>query len=174
MLFVDTLGRVDFMPKVTDTADFAKFRQQLRYSFERYQSLEDTPKTDKLNDITEMQMPFCQGHSSDRIKVNGALLQTLRRKADDLIRRQTVHTAGVMRLIFKLFDEREVRAGSLAINPNIMIGGMEAINRLSDEARTLLITYYGDCEQTYKEGLFALYEQKNTLQFQQRDTAPSR
>jgi hypothetical protein len=62
-----------------------------------------------------------------------------------------------MKIMFKLFDEKEVRAGSLAMNTNVMAGGMEAVNKLAEEARALLITYYGDCEKTYKEGLYALY-----------------
>jgi len=157
MLFIDGLTKDTFMPKVTSTPEFAAFRQRLKYSFERYKTLEETPQVDNLGKVTEKQMPFCRDHSDDRVKVQGGLMRELRGKANELMQRQTTHVAQVMKIMFKLFDEKEVRAGSLAMNTNVMAGGMEAVNKLAEEARALLITYYGDCEKTYKEGLYALY-----------------
>jgi hypothetical protein len=171
MLFVDGLAKDTFMPKVTATPEFAAFRQRLKYSFERYKTLEETPQVDSLGKVTEKQMPFCRDHSDDRVKVSGGLMRELRGKANELMQRQTTHVAQVMRIMFKLFDEKEVRAGSLAMNSNVMAGGMEAVNKLAEEARSLLITYYGDCEKTYKEGLYALYNKHKddpaSLQFVQ-------
>jgi hypothetical protein len=159
MLFVDKLSANDFMPQVTATPEFAAFRQRLRHSFGRYESLAATPPTAQLNEVTERHMGFCRGNPDSKIEVRGALAKELQRKAQELYRQQTVHVASVMRLMFKLFDEKQVRAGALAINPNIMIGGMDAINKLAEEARGLLIQYYSNCEKTYNEGLLALYNQ---------------
>jgi hypothetical protein len=159
MLFVDKLMGPESMPKVTSTPEFAAFRQRLKFSFERYEDLQTTPVPDSLKDVEEKLMPFCEDHTRDRIRVKNALLRDLRAKANQLMQRQGQHISQVMTLIFKLFDERQVRAGALAINPNIMAGGMEAVNKLGEEARGLLINYYGDCEKTYKEGLYAVHNQ---------------
>jgi hypothetical protein len=41
-----------------------------------------------------------------------------------------------------------------------MAGGLEAVNRVATDARELLITYYTDCEDTYKKGVILIQEQE--------------
>jgi len=62
-----------------------------------------------------------------------------------------------MRLLFKLFDEASVRRGEFALSSYVERDGMEAIDKIAVEARNMLVEYYGDCEQRYKEGLFIMY-----------------
>lgn len=164
MLFVDKLSNDTHMPQVTNTPEFTAFRKRLRFSFGRYASLEATPvpADDTMASVSERQMGFCRGRPDSRIRVEGGILRELRGKANELMAQQTVHVAAVMRLMFKLFDEKQVRSGALAINPNIMVGGMDAINKLAEEARNLLVKYYSDCEKTYNQGLMALYN-KSTV-----------
>ena len=57
----------------------------------------------------------------------------------------------------ELFDEKTVRAWGFGISSNVEQGGMEALNSIAQEARTMLVDYYGDCERIYKDGLFLLY-----------------
>jgi hypothetical protein len=102
-------------------------------------------------------MPVCKGHSEERIHVIDQSLQYfLREKANELVRQQMTHVSNAMRLIFKLFDEQDLRKGKMQINANILTRGMPAINELAEEARNVLITYYSNCEKTYTEGLYRL------------------
>jgi len=154
MLFVDHLDNKDFMPKITQTAAFDTFKQNLRASFERYYS---PPVPDSISDIKEMHIPKCQGHSEDRMHiVDQGLHSFLTGKANELVQQQMTHVASVMRIIFKLFDEASLRKREMKINANILNLGMPALNSLAEEARNLLISYYSNCEKTYTEGLYRL------------------
>jgi hypothetical protein len=160
MLFVDRIAGPDTMPQLTRSEEFNRFRQSLKYSFERFRSLDETPVPDTIGDIKEKQMEFCRGHDNDKIRVSGKLRGELRTKAAELWNRQKQHISQVMRLIFRLFDEKKVRGGVFEMNPYIMAEGMPAINRLAEEARRVLIAYYSDCEQKYREGLLVLHSNK--------------
>jgi hypothetical protein len=50
---------------------------------------------------------------------------------------------------------------------------MEAVNKIAEEARNMLMEYYGDCEKTYKDGLYILYNKykadPNSIQYSQVD-----
>ena len=166
MLFVDQLAGDNFIPKVTNTPKFKEFRERLRTSFHRYDTVEkmranlggDESKLD-FKKIKETQMPFCENNQDMKLKLKGVLVKNLRGKVMDLMRQQQIHIARVMQLMFKLFNEKAVRAGNFEINDYILANGMEALNNLAEEARNLLIDYYSGCEKTYKEGLFDIYNQ---------------
>jgi hypothetical protein len=154
MLFVDHLDNKNFLPKITQTAQFDTFKQNLRASFERTQN---PPTPLSISDIRELQIPKCQGHSEERMHVVDQGLQSfLRGKANELVQQQMTHVANAMRLIFKLFDESELRKREMKINANILTQGMPALNALAEEARNVLIAYYSGCERTYTEGLYRL------------------
>ena len=165
MLFIDRLMGKEAVPKISNTEKFQEFQKKLKFFFERYQTLEDTPAPAGLKDINEKMMPFCEGHTEDKIYLKGGLVGKLRSKVNALMNKQASHVGNVMVMIFKLFDERSIRAGTYAINPKVMAGGMEAVNAIAEESRNLLIEYYGDCEKTYKEGLFEIYSQGTNLEF---------
>jgi hypothetical protein len=74
-----------------------------------------------------------------------------------LLNRQATHVRNSMTILFKLFNERAVRSGKFEISDYVQNGGMAAVNQLAEETRNMLVQYYGDCEQTYKDGLFVLY-----------------
>jgi hypothetical protein len=166
MLFVDQLAGDNFVPRITQTPKFREFRERLKTSFHRYETVEqmrgnlggDETKLE-FKKIKEVQMPFCEDNQEMKIKLKGILIQRLRTKALDLMRQQHVHIARVMQIMFRLFNERAIRAGNFEINDNILANGMEALNRLAEEARDLLIDYYSGCEKTYKEGLYDIYNQ---------------
>jgi hypothetical protein len=150
LLFVDTLGGPNFMPKVTNSPAFNEFKKTLRDSFERVAS---AAVPDNLSDIKDRMIPKCQGRG-DRMEIlDRGLSEFLRGKANELVRQQMQHVASVMRILFKLFDETELRRGGMKINTNILTTGMPALNALAEEARNLLIAYYSNCEKTYNEGL---------------------
>jgi hypothetical protein len=157
-LFVDKV--VGQMPKISSAPKFAEFRRNMKTFFERYEKLVNTPTPDKLNDIKEKLMPFCKGRTDQQILLQGRIVDSLRAKATMLIERQATHVKNVMALLFKMFTRSELQRGVLQFEAGFVSGGMKSINAISEEARDLLIDYYGDCESTYKDGLYLLRAEK--------------
>jgi len=158
MLFVDKF--VAGSPQITQTNQYAEFRKKFKFFFERYEQAQyETLQTpEKLGDIDEKIMPgLCKGHTKDRIQVEGGTLYELQAKARVLLDRQATHVRNSMGILFKLFNETAVRNGKFEISAYVQEGGMEAVNQLAEETRNMLVQYYGDCEQTYKDGLYVLY-----------------
>ena len=151
MLFVDGIVGKDSTPKITDTPKFQDFKVKLKTFFER--NPVDPAAPISLTDITDKTLASCRGHDKEKVQLTGGIVYTLRSKARELLNRQTTHIGRVMTIMFKLFDERQVRAGSFAINPVVLAAGMKGINDIAEESRDMLIEYYGDCEKTYTEGL---------------------
>ena len=162
MLFYDQIE--NNLPSITDKdkPKFKEIRERLKMSFQRYESIEQmregltSDKNLDFDKIKESQMSFCEDKQEMRIKLKGILINRLRGKVNDLMHQQNLHTSRVMRLIFELFNEKAVRAGNFEINDYILSNGMDALNKLAERARDLLIDYYSGCEKTYKEGLFEI------------------
>jgi len=160
MLFVDNIETGS--PKIGSTQQYQEFRRKFKIFFERYDEsrIEEAQSPDRISDIQEKIMPdLCSGHTRDRIRVEGGMVNELRAKAQALINRQSIHIQNCMAVLFKLFDERAVRSGRFEISEYVGMGGMEAVNVIAEEARNMLAQYYGDCEETYKEGVYLLYNQ---------------
>lgn len=160
MLFVDNIETGS--PKIGSTQQYQEFRRNFKIFFERYDEsrIEEAQAPDRISDIQEKIMPdLCNGHTNDRIRVEGGMVNELRAKAQALINRQNIHIKNCMGVLFKLFDERAVRSGRFEISEYVGMGGMEAVNAIAEEARNMLAQYYGDCEETYKEGVYLLYNQ---------------
>jgi len=150
-LFVD--GIVGASPIITSAEKFQLFGQRMKQFFERYDRLENVNTMPKsLAEITDKRPAFC-GTGMERILVEPRTADALRQKARALLDRQAIHVRNVMRLMFQLFNEKQVRAGVFEMNPMIIQGGTEMVNKIAEVARELLIQYYGDCEQTYNEGV---------------------
>jgi len=159
MLFVDQLGGPSFTPKITDTPQFDTFRKRMKFLFEKGGTYDTTPVPKDFTEIKDLAMPYCKDHLNDVIELKGSLLSRVRSRALALVQRQKVHVAQVMQVIFKLFNEKAIRAGYFEISDYILQDGMPAINKVAEEARALLIEYYSSCESTYKEGLFDIYNE---------------
>jgi len=158
MLFLNLTGE---SPKMADDAKYKRFLGNFKSFFERYQEedvVEAVPT--KLNDITEkFQGDLCQGHTGERIKVDNSTRYNLQRITQQLVDRQKEHVNNSMRILFKLFDERAVRSRQFAMSEYVKAEGMAAVNKIAEEAGAMLMEYYGDCEKTYKDGVFVLYNQ---------------
>lgn len=155
MLFVDKM--LPQGPQITDTEEYRQFRIKFKEYFERVELREGEKEPEKFSDVREKLMPgICEGHTKDRVLV-GDTVYALRQKAKELFNRQASHVGRSMRLLFKLFDESSIRRGEFALSNYVERNGMEAIDKIAEEARKMLVEYYGDCEQTYKEGLFIMY-----------------
>jgi ribosomal protein S17 len=175
MLFVDKL--VAGSPQITQTDKYKEFRKRFKFFFERYEeSAQDTIEApNKLSDIDEKIMPgLCQGHTKDRIIVDNNMVYELQKKARTLLDRQAYHVRSCMAILFKLFNEQAVRSGQFEISAYVQENGTEAVNQLAEETRNMLVEYYGDCEQTYKEGMFLLYnkykQDPGSIKYNQVDT----
>jgi hypothetical protein len=107
----------------------------------------------KLKEILKQPLPaFCNNIRDTKIPItSSAAINDLRKKANQLIERQIQHTANTMNIIQKLFY---IKNGlPVVFHPNVKKGGMGYINQISNEARQLLLDYYGECEGLYNEGV---------------------
>ena len=156
MLFVDQI--VGKMPQISSTPKYAEFRRKMKTFFERYETVEGVEVPPALENIEEKLMPFCRGKTQYKIRVEGETLYALRSKAKQLLDRQAIHVRNVMSILFKMFNRSKLNAGVLEFDAKFLSGGMRTINQVAEEARELLIEYYGDCEQTYKDGLYVLHK----------------
>ena len=153
-LFVD--GLQNNIPLITDGPKYGEFLKKLRMSFYGYESLSETPETRSMSEIVDQPMPMCEGRNT--ITVSGTLRSGLRSTAVKLLNRQAQHLRSVMALIYRLFNASKVKGGVFEIHPDIMAGGMDTVNRVATDARELLIQYYSDCEETYKDGVLLVQQ----------------
>lgn len=155
-LFVD--GLQNNMPLVTNGPKYQEFLKRLNMAFFGFLSLEETPLPPTIGDIRDQPLQqLCVGQGPIQLEERRNKIRNL---ALQLISRQKQHYSSVMTLIYRLFDGNKVKSGAFEINPSIMAGGLEAVNRLATDARELLITYYTDCEDTYKKGVVLVQEQE--------------
>jgi hypothetical protein len=166
MLFFE-MGN-NLLPKLANMDKYKELRERLKAPFNRFTSVEQmrekspltphNPEDLPFEEIIDTPMPFCT--KDKKFLLQGAIIGRLHNKAQELLRQQKLHIARVMQIIFKLFDEKAVRAGNFEINDYILSTGIESLYKLAEEARNLLVDYYSNCEKTYTEGLMALYDTK--------------
>ena len=96
--------------------------------------------------------PLCKGKDAPLYTTDQGAISLLETGFNALIRRQGEHTAAVALLIQKLFYIGENNA--IFFHPAIQKGGLEEVNRIAAEARDLLISYYQDCEKSYRDTVF--------------------
>jgi hypothetical protein len=139
------------MPKIKDTAKYQAFIKSMATSFQ------GSAAASSLEDVKDAAAASsCEGRGNASIPVTGNVLSALRKQARQLLQRQDEHLPKVMQLLFKMFSQKELMAGRFGFNAEFLAGGMPAVNKLSEEARELLMDYYGDCEQLYKGGVAML------------------
>ena len=137
-------------------AQYIKFKRQFEKYEDNFQKEGDTVPTN-LTKVTDQVMPFCKDHQNERISLNSNMTSQLRSKVNDLQYRQNQHVSNSMYILFKLFNEREIRAGRFELSDYVWQGGTDALQKIAIEAKDLLADYYTDCEKTYKDGLYILY-----------------
>lgn len=159
MLFVDMMDNGN--PKVTSTEEYRQFRLKFKEYFERADLTDDSRAPGSFSDITEKLMPgVCKPPFNEQVMVGNAV-SSLRQKAKQLFNRQAIHVRNSMRLLFKLFDEKSIRRGEFNVSSYVENQGMIAVDQIAEDTRNMLVEYYGDCEQTYKEGLYIMYNKHN-------------
>ena len=144
------------LPKIKDTEKYQAFIKSMATSFQGSGEAAAAAAT-SLEGVKDAANPrACEGRGDAAIPVTGSTLAALRKQARQLLQRQDSHLPKVMGLLFKMFSQKELMAGRFGFNAQFLAGGMPAVNKLSEEVRELLMEYYGDCEQLYKEGLVIL------------------
>lgn len=82
---------------------------------------------------------------------NKDTIVALRGHVQEMLLQQLSHTADVVKLLKELFIlEKGV---AVTLNPNIIKGGLPAVNIIADKARGLLFNYYKNCEARYQAGV---------------------
>jgi hypothetical protein len=75
--------------------------------------------------------------------------------AQQMFGRQLSHTRRVIDFLTKKLVRiyKEGSGQKISLHPNILKGGIQEINKLSAEARQILVEYYKGCEDLYQQGL---------------------
>ena len=89
------------------------------------------------------------------------VISGLRNKANQLLAKQLQPTAKAMNILKKLFIINGTQP--ILIQPAVEEGGIDKIEEIADEARTLLIEYYSECEILYREGVEFVKDKKDAF-----------
>lgn len=166
MLFINAIdGSAE---KLRGSEQYRDFRINFKRYFEKYDDSVKSPEDPRsLDQVSEKIMPFCEGHLEDKISLDATMTSQLRSKVFELQNRQAQHISNCMGILFQLFDEREIKAGRFALSDYVWQEGTDALANITVQTRDMLMAYYADCEKTYKDGLFILY---NTYKDQTADS----
>jgi len=104
----------------------------------------------------------CKGLPADDISVPNRIAQEVYKKVRALFRIQLDHAAkctGIIKQLFGIQYDSTGRLISIKFSDNLMQKGLPELERISYEAREVLIQYYARCESTYREGANMIAEQ---------------
>jgi hypothetical protein len=95
---------------------------------------------------------YCAGKRDKQLKVESKeAITALRLVVGKMIETQAMHTAKVMKILGKLFL---IQPGKpITLHPNVLEGGLPAVNAIGEEARAILVAYYANCEALYGSGV---------------------
>lgn len=95
---------------------------------------------------------LCAGKRDKQLKVESKeAITALRSVVGKMIETQALHTAKVMLIFKKLFL---IQPGKpITLHPNVLEGGLPAVNAIGEEARAILVAYYANCEALYGSGV---------------------
>jgi hypothetical protein len=92
---------------------------------------------------------FCSKKSADiPLTLTDSSLSVTRSGVDALFKRQIAHSIEVNKLLRMIFEITP--QGNMRIHPQILGGGIPALDMISQKARELLMAYYEGCELTYQ------------------------
>ena len=142
-LFFDSVDSLT--PNISNNPNYKMKMLAMRKAFE---GTEDQPDAMK-----EIKSVTCS--SSERIDLSrdAATAAKLRKVVNALLSRQKAHVSAVVYLLGKMFDMPQIKKGVFYINPRVISGGMDEVNKIGEEARDLLLKYYEGCETDFKSGL---------------------
>ena len=102
---------------------------------------------------------YCSGKRDKQLLVeNKQAIQALRVVTNKMLEIQLMHTGKVMDILKKLF--LIVPNKPIVLHPNVLQGGLPYVNQLADEARSILVAYYSNCEGLYAKGVEVIERSK--------------
>jgi len=128
-----------------------KFLRNMRAVYQEETTLRNEP-VDKMETIkNEVNKELCSKKRGVLYTEDPDVISVLRSKANQLLTKQLQHSEKAMGILKKLF----IINGSqpILLQPAVEEGGIDTIELIADEARTLLIEYYTECEVLYREGV---------------------
>lgn len=162
-LFYDTIRGAS--PEISESTkeQYNAFLLKMKFVFE-----ESTDKTvPKGIDSVRNKLPaaLCTTGTTDHVLKlsNRDTIRRVRVIASQMLNYQIKHVANVTNVLRKLFLLPIESGKPLAIHPNVRKNGLMEVNRIAEEARTLLIAYYSDCEIMYRQGVEVFVEKKDLL-----------
>lgn len=174
-LFYDTIAKG--VPAMSEESlkGYRIFLTSMRLAFENKTSLEEAAagiptNPDKLagfHVINKLPEGVCKTERGDQeiIIKKLSLIRELRKQAGKMLQYQIIHTAEVTKILGKLFLIPLKEGQSLNLHPNVIRGGLAAVNTIGVEARNLLIKYYSNCESYYRQGTEVLKANKESLSY---------
>lgn len=139
-LFFDAIG---LAPMISDNPTYKAKIIAMRKAFEGTET--------EATSMTDIKSEKCSG--KERINLDVTRASQLRKVVNNLLARQKRHVSAVVVLLGKLFDMPQIKKGVFYMNPRVISGGMDEVNKIGEEARNLLLTYYEGCETDFKSGL---------------------
>lgn len=149
--------RGEFQVKVSDLQEYTAYLQEMNEKFGR-PSTQSITSFDKII-VKDPNCPQTAIQKYLQIQDPKAVQQVLG-VIGRMFGRQKTHTeAAIQFLTSRLFiirKEKDYATGIIGrkidINPTILTNGIDELNKISREARNLLINYYKGCEDLYQEG----------------------
>jgi hypothetical protein len=134
-------------------------------------------KTEKLESITDEKMNEWCAVLKDNFQFDPKTPagKEILRKVGLLFGRQVKHAANCGNIFRQLFTTVSINGiVSVRINKLVYMKGVLELNRINDLARNLLIQYYDNCEEIYREGVVILHNTKKTVNTSSPDGVPRR
>jgi len=140
--------------KVADTTEYAGFLQSMLTVF-------GTTNQGPLTGIDAIlaKDANCQGAAANHyLQIqDGPGLQAILVHVNRLFGRQLQHTKAVLdffkKRMFLILQSSPTNIPRVDLHPQLLGGGIDALEQLSRDARALLVNYYKDCESLYQEGV---------------------
>jgi hypothetical protein len=146
--------------EIANMREYVDFVKILEAKFSRLSGTrKNRGNTDRLSNIKDFMMPFCKGSEGQTFELNNSShINSIRPYARKLIERQGEHMRDALNILFKLFDRRHLYDGQFSFSEQLKRGGISALNAITEDARNVLIKYFTDCEEIYKNGLIQIYK----------------
>lgn len=126
---------------------------------EKNQRAAETPSIDKITNVSNKDL--CGTTSGILYTEDRDVIQILRNKANELIKRQLLHSFKGNTILKRLFIISNTTP--ILLQPSVEEGGIEAVENIAQEARQLLIEYYTDIESIYREAIELIRSRKDVF-----------
>lgn len=130
-------------------SDQERYNEFLKTMHSLFGKLKDGDKVNKFEEITIA--PKCSGTKGTPLVIQTpAKIRGLTEAVGKMFDYQTKHTQEMYNFIKTRLVLYNPTKGGISIHPSLLVGGVDALNRLGAEVREKLVKYYSFCETTYK------------------------